>query len=178
MDLDEMLLKTYAGHARNLRSTNQYYIFARRLKDNQRATKLPDTRGQVEYNSISSTQQKRSCRRQYIHSSIAKLGLLIIRGYTIIYINFALVPPISLKLYRNAFIQFFTLVSTLCDGCESIIALFMSYSFFITSPFNLREMLSCNIDKQVGELLAMVSNKLVGMRCQQSFMGGYAHAVR
>ncbi|KAA6329553.1 MAG: hypothetical protein EZS28_053596, partial [Streblomastix strix] len=30
---------------------------------------------------------------------------------------------------------------------------------------------------QVGELLTMVSNKLVGMRCQQSFMGGYAHAV-
>ncbi|KAA6392460.1 MAG: hypothetical protein EZS28_012008 [Streblomastix strix] len=37
---------------------------------------------------------------------------------------------------------------------------------------------SCNIDKQVSELLTMVSNKLVGMRCQQSFMGGYAHAVR
>ncbi|KAA6374300.1 MAG: hypothetical protein EZS28_030171 [Streblomastix strix] len=33
-------------------------------------------------------------------------------------------------------------------------------------------------ETQVGELLTMVSNKLVGMRCQQSFMGGYAHAVR
>ncbi|KAA6377099.1 MAG: hypothetical protein EZS28_027373, partial [Streblomastix strix] len=33
-------------------------------------------------------------------------------------------------------------------------------------------------DKQVSELLTMVSNKLVGTGCQQSFMGGYAHAVR
>ncbi|KAA6394149.1 MAG: hypothetical protein EZS28_010324 [Streblomastix strix] len=40
------------------------------------------------------------------------------------------------------------------------------------------EMPSCYIDKQVSELLTMVSNKLVSMRCQQSFMGGYAHAVR
>ncbi|KAA6378868.1 MAG: hypothetical protein EZS28_025601, partial [Streblomastix strix] len=31
---------------------------------------------------------------------------------------------------------------------------------------------------KVGELLTMVSNKIVGMRCQQSFMEGYAHAVR
>ncbi|KAA6391455.1 MAG: hypothetical protein EZS28_013017 [Streblomastix strix] len=122
MDLDEMLLNTYVGHAKKLSSTNEYYIFAQRLEDNQRATKLSDTRGQVEYNSIS--------------------------------------------------------ISTLCDVCESIIAHFVSYSFFISSPFNLREMPSCNIDKQVGELLAMVSNKLVGMRCQHSFMGGYAHAVR
>ncbi|KAA6401871.1 MAG: hypothetical protein EZS28_002589 [Streblomastix strix] len=69
-------------------------------------------------------------------------------------------------------------IPTLCGVCESITALYVSYIFFITSPFNLREMPSCNIDKQVGELLTMVSNKLAGMRCQQSFMGGYAHAVR
>ncbi|KAA6371236.1 MAG: hypothetical protein EZS28_033237 [Streblomastix strix] len=37
---------------------------------------------------------------------------------------------------------------------------------------------SCKIDKQVGELLTTVSNKRGGMRCQQSFMVGYAHAVR
>ncbi|KAA6388040.1 MAG: hypothetical protein EZS28_016429 [Streblomastix strix] len=40
------------------------------------------------------------------------------------------------------------------------------------------EMPSCNIDKQVRELLTMISNKLVGMRSQQSFMGRCAHAVR
>ncbi|KAA6373231.1 MAG: hypothetical protein EZS28_031240, partial [Streblomastix strix] len=40
------------------------------------------------------------------------------------------------------------------------------------------EMPSCSIDKQVSELLTMVSNKLVNMRCQQSFTGGYVHAVR
>ncbi|KAA6369562.1 MAG: hypothetical protein EZS28_034912 [Streblomastix strix] len=43
---------------------------------------------------------------------------------------------------------------------------------------NLLEMPSCNIDKQVGELLIIVSNELVGMRCHQSFMAGCAHAVR
>ncbi|KAA6374218.1 MAG: hypothetical protein EZS28_030257 [Streblomastix strix] len=142
------------GHARNSKSTNEYYVFAERLQDNEKATKLFDTRGQVE------------------------LGLLVIRGCTIIYNSFALVPPISLKLYRNASIQFFTLVPTLCGVCESITALYVSYTFFVTSPFNLREMSSCNIDKQVSELLTMVSNKLVSMRYQQSFMGGYAHAVR
>ncbi|KAA6363410.1 MAG: hypothetical protein EZS28_041063 [Streblomastix strix] len=61
----------------------------------------------------------------------------------------------NLKLYRNVFEQFFTLVPTLCGICDSITALY-----------------------QVSELLTMVSNKLVGIRCQQSFMGGYAHAVR
>ncbi|KAA6398275.1 MAG: hypothetical protein EZS28_006195 [Streblomastix strix] len=131
MGLDETLLNAYTGHARNSKSTNDYYVFAERLKDIEIATKLSDTRGQVE------------------------LGLLVIRGCIIIYYNFALVPPISLKLYINAFIQFFTLVPTLCG-----------------------EMPSRNIDKQVSELLTMVSNKLVNMRCQQSFMGGYAHAVR
>ncbi|KAA6390774.1 MAG: hypothetical protein EZS28_013697 [Streblomastix strix] len=34
-----------------------------------------------------------------------------------------------------------------------------------------------NIVEQVGELMIMVSNKLVVMRCKQSFKGGYAHAV-
>ncbi|KAA6402689.1 MAG: hypothetical protein EZS28_001790 [Streblomastix strix] len=125
MGLDETLLNTYTGHARNSKSTNEYYVFAERLKDNEISTKLSDTRGQVE---------------------LAKVGLLVIRGGIIINNNFALVQLISLKLYRNVFIQFCTLVPTLCG--------------------------------QVGELLTMVSNKLVGMRCQQSFMGGYAHAVR
>ncbi|KAA6363831.1 MAG: hypothetical protein EZS28_040642 [Streblomastix strix] len=48
-----------------------------------------------------------------------------------------------------------------------------------TSPWSHpSELPTCNTDKKVGELLTMISNKLVGMRCQQSFMGGYAHAVR
>ncbi|KAA6382242.1 MAG: hypothetical protein EZS28_022229 [Streblomastix strix] len=42
----------------------------------------------------------------------------------------------------------------------------------------LPKMPSCNIDKQVSKLLTMASNMLVGMKCQQPFMGGYAHAVR
>ncbi|KAA6397459.1 MAG: hypothetical protein EZS28_007012 [Streblomastix strix] len=117
MGLDETLLNTYTGHARNSKSTNEYYVFAERLKDNEIATKLSDTRGQVEF-------------------------------------------------------------PTLCGVCESVTALYVSYVLVITSPLNLREMPSCNIDKQVGELLIMVFNKLVGMRCQQSFMGGDAHAVR
>ncbi|KAA6371781.1 MAG: hypothetical protein EZS28_032693 [Streblomastix strix] len=58
MGLDETLLNTYTGHARNSKSTNEYYIFAERLKDNEIATKLSDTRGQVECNPISSTQQR------------------------------------------------------------------------------------------------------------------------
>ncbi|KAA6342035.1 MAG: hypothetical protein EZS28_052420, partial [Streblomastix strix] len=58
MGLDETLLNTYTGHARNSKSTNGYYIFAERLKDNEIATKLPDTRGQVECNPILSTQQR------------------------------------------------------------------------------------------------------------------------
>ncbi|KAA6361333.1 MAG: hypothetical protein EZS28_043141 [Streblomastix strix] len=107
MDLDETLLNTYTGHARNSKSTNEYYVFAERLKDNEIATKLSDTRGQVECNPIS--------------------------------------------------------IPTFCGVCESITALYLSYFFFITSPFNLREMPSCNIDKQVNELLTMVSNKLVDM---------------
>ncbi|KAA6366649.1 MAG: hypothetical protein EZS28_037824 [Streblomastix strix] len=122
MGLDETLLNAYTGHARNSKSTNEYYTFAERLKDNEIATKLSDIRGQVECNPIS--------------------------------------------------------IPTLYGVCESIIALYGSYIFFITSPFNLLEMPSCNIDKQVGELLTMVFNKLVSMRCQQLFMGGYAHAVR
>ncbi|KAA6353761.1 MAG: hypothetical protein EZS28_050712 [Streblomastix strix] len=58
MGLDETLLNTYTGHARNSKSTNEYYVFAERLKDNEIATKLSDTRGQVECNPISSTQQR------------------------------------------------------------------------------------------------------------------------
>ncbi|KAA6378374.1 MAG: hypothetical protein EZS28_026096, partial [Streblomastix strix] len=38
--------------------TNDYYVFAERLKDNEIATKLSDTRGQAECNLISSTQQR------------------------------------------------------------------------------------------------------------------------
>ncbi|KAA6379008.1 MAG: hypothetical protein EZS28_025466 [Streblomastix strix] len=49
MGLDETLLNTYTGHARNSKSTNEYYVFAERLKDNEIATKLSDTRGQVEF---------------------------------------------------------------------------------------------------------------------------------
>ncbi|KAA6395733.1 MAG: hypothetical protein EZS28_008735 [Streblomastix strix] len=58
MGLDETLLNTYTGHARNSKSINEYYIFAERLKDNEIATKLSDTGGQVECNSISSIQQR------------------------------------------------------------------------------------------------------------------------
>ncbi|KAA6398211.1 MAG: hypothetical protein EZS28_006264 [Streblomastix strix] len=58
MGLDETLLNTYIGHARNSKSTNEYYVFAERLKDNEIATKLSNIRGQVECNPISSTQQK------------------------------------------------------------------------------------------------------------------------
>ncbi|KAA6366431.1 MAG: hypothetical protein EZS28_038043 [Streblomastix strix] len=57
MGQDETLLNTYTGHARNSKSTNDYYVFAERLKDNEIATKLSDTRGQVECNPISSTKQ-------------------------------------------------------------------------------------------------------------------------
>ncbi|KAA6394294.1 MAG: hypothetical protein EZS28_010180 [Streblomastix strix] len=127
MGLDETLLNTYTGHVRNSKSTNEYYVFAERLKDNEIATKLSDTHGQLECNPIS-------------------MGLLVIRGCIIIYNNFALFPSISLKLIRKVFKQFSNLVPTLCG--------------------------------QVGELVTMVSNKLVGMRYQQPFMGGYANAVR
>ncbi|KAA6386066.1 MAG: hypothetical protein EZS28_018403 [Streblomastix strix] len=58
MGLDETLLNTYTGHAKNSKSTNKYYVFAQRLKDYEIATKLSDTRDQVECNSISSTQQR------------------------------------------------------------------------------------------------------------------------
>ncbi|KAA6388480.1 MAG: hypothetical protein EZS28_015995 [Streblomastix strix] len=58
MGLEKTLLNTYTGHARNSKSTNEYYVFAERLKDNEIATKLSDTRGQVECNSISSTEQR------------------------------------------------------------------------------------------------------------------------
>ncbi|KAA6389733.1 MAG: hypothetical protein EZS28_014741 [Streblomastix strix] len=62
--------------------------------------------------------------------------------------------------------------------CESITALYILYIFFITSPFNLLEMPSCNTDKQEDGLMTMVSKKLMGMRCKQPFMDGYAQAVR
>ncbi|KAA6335417.1 MAG: hypothetical protein EZS28_052968, partial [Streblomastix strix] len=58
MGLDETLLNTYTGHARKSKSTNEYYVFAERLKDNEIVTKLSDTRGQVECNPISSAQQR------------------------------------------------------------------------------------------------------------------------
>ncbi|KAA6377650.1 MAG: hypothetical protein EZS28_026819 [Streblomastix strix] len=61
MGLDEALLNTYAGNARNSKSTNDYYVFAERLKDNEIAPKLSDTHGQMECDPISSTQQRRSC---------------------------------------------------------------------------------------------------------------------
>ncbi|KAA6379850.1 MAG: hypothetical protein EZS28_024620 [Streblomastix strix] len=48
MGLDETLLNTYTGYARNSKQTNDYYVFAERLKDNEIATKLSDTRGQLE----------------------------------------------------------------------------------------------------------------------------------
>ncbi|KAA6370869.1 MAG: hypothetical protein EZS28_033604 [Streblomastix strix] len=56
--LDETLLNTYTGHARNSKLTNGYYVFAKRLKVNEIATKLSDTRGQVESNPFSSTKQR------------------------------------------------------------------------------------------------------------------------
>ncbi|KAA6355280.1 MAG: hypothetical protein EZS28_049193, partial [Streblomastix strix] len=52
MGLDETLLNTHSGHARNSKSTNDYYVFAERLKDNEIAPKLSDTRGQVKCNPI------------------------------------------------------------------------------------------------------------------------------
>ncbi|KAA6334424.1 MAG: hypothetical protein EZS28_053069 [Streblomastix strix] len=58
MGLDETLLNTYTGHASNLKSTNDFYVFEERLKDDEIATKLSDTRGQVECNPISNTQQR------------------------------------------------------------------------------------------------------------------------
>ncbi|KAA6370350.1 MAG: hypothetical protein EZS28_034123 [Streblomastix strix] len=58
MGLDETLLNTYAGRERNSKSTNKYYVFVQRLKDNEIATKLSDMVGQMEKNSISSTQQR------------------------------------------------------------------------------------------------------------------------
>ncbi|KAA6373562.1 MAG: hypothetical protein EZS28_030909 [Streblomastix strix] len=83
MDLDETLLNIYTGHARNSKSTNEYYIFAEILKINEIATKLSDIRGKVECNPIS--------------------------------------------------------IPTLCGVFESITALYVSYTFFVTSPFNLRK---------------------------------------
>ncbi|KAA6402961.1 MAG: hypothetical protein EZS28_001503 [Streblomastix strix] len=58
MGLDETLLYTYTKHARNSKSTNEYYVFTERLKDNEIETKLSDTRGQVECSPISSTKQR------------------------------------------------------------------------------------------------------------------------
>ncbi|KAA6352822.1 MAG: hypothetical protein EZS28_051651 [Streblomastix strix] len=58
MGLDETLLNPYTGHARNSKPTNEYNVPTERLKGNQIATKLSDTRGQVECNPISSTQQR------------------------------------------------------------------------------------------------------------------------
>ncbi|KAA6356179.1 MAG: hypothetical protein EZS28_048294 [Streblomastix strix] len=58
MGLDEILLNTYTGDARKSKSTNEYYVFAERLKDNEIAKKLSDTHSQVECNQISSTQQR------------------------------------------------------------------------------------------------------------------------
>ncbi|KAA6346139.1 MAG: hypothetical protein EZS28_052114, partial [Streblomastix strix] len=58
MGLDETLLNTYTGHARNSKSTNEYYVFAERLKDNEIATKLSDTHGFVDFNLVSNTQQR------------------------------------------------------------------------------------------------------------------------
>ncbi|KAA6399692.1 MAG: hypothetical protein EZS28_004779 [Streblomastix strix] len=58
MGLDETLLNTYAGHSRNSKSTNDYYVFAEKLKDNEISTKLSDTRSQVGRNPISSIQQR------------------------------------------------------------------------------------------------------------------------
>ncbi|KAA6394588.1 MAG: hypothetical protein EZS28_009892 [Streblomastix strix] len=56
--LEETLLNTYTGHARNSKSANVYNVFAETLKDSEIATKLSDTRGLVECNPISSTQQR------------------------------------------------------------------------------------------------------------------------
>ncbi|KAA6370429.1 MAG: hypothetical protein EZS28_034044 [Streblomastix strix] len=58
MGLDETLLNTYTGHARNSKSTNEYNVFAERLKDNELATKLSEIRGQVKCNPISDTKQR------------------------------------------------------------------------------------------------------------------------
>ncbi|KAA6400191.1 MAG: hypothetical protein EZS28_004291 [Streblomastix strix] len=58
MDLDETILNTYTGHARNSKSTNDYYVFTERLKEIELATKLFDTRCHVECNPVSNTQQR------------------------------------------------------------------------------------------------------------------------
>ncbi|KAA6403180.1 MAG: hypothetical protein EZS28_001306 [Streblomastix strix] len=57
MGIDETFLNTYTGHASNSKSINKYYVLAERLKDNEIATKLSDTRDQVECNPISSIKQ-------------------------------------------------------------------------------------------------------------------------
>ncbi|KAA6379821.1 MAG: hypothetical protein EZS28_024654 [Streblomastix strix] len=58
MGPDETLLNTFTGYTRNSKSTNQNYLFTERSKDKEITTKLSDSRGQVECNSISSTQQR------------------------------------------------------------------------------------------------------------------------
>ncbi|KAA6363056.1 MAG: hypothetical protein EZS28_041418 [Streblomastix strix] len=140
MGLDETLLNTYPGHARNSKSTNNYYVFAERLKDNKIATKLSDTRGQVEqwdYWQLKNVQQ-----------------------YT------------ATSPWSHPSTQFFVAFEN--QSLNLCMIYFRYYIIFI----NLLEMPSCNLDKEVDELLTMVSNKLAGMRRQQSFMGGYARAVR
>ncbi|KAA6376042.1 MAG: hypothetical protein EZS28_028429 [Streblomastix strix] len=111
MCLDETLLNTYTGHARNSKPTNEYYVFAERQKI---------------------TKQQR---------------------------NF-----LKLAAKWNV-IQFHVL-----NKCEVV-------GYNIHTP-QLPKWDYWSLEDQVGELVMMVSNKLVGMRCQQSFMGGYAHAVR
>ncbi|KAA6358444.1 MAG: hypothetical protein EZS28_046029 [Streblomastix strix] len=48
MGLDETLYNTDTGYAWNSKSSNIYYVFAQILKDNEIATNLFNTRGQVE----------------------------------------------------------------------------------------------------------------------------------
>ncbi|KAA6378155.1 MAG: hypothetical protein EZS28_026317, partial [Streblomastix strix] len=59
MGLGETQLNTYTGHARNSKLTNEYYVFAERLKDNETATNLSDSHGLMECNPILSTQQSK-----------------------------------------------------------------------------------------------------------------------
>ncbi|KAA6394320.1 MAG: hypothetical protein EZS28_010156 [Streblomastix strix] len=58
MGLVEALLNTFIGHVRIQTLRNDYYVFAERLMYNEISTKLSETHGLIEGNSISSPQQR------------------------------------------------------------------------------------------------------------------------
>ncbi|KAA6380960.1 MAG: hypothetical protein EZS28_023511, partial [Streblomastix strix] len=70
MDLDETILNTYTGCALNSKLTNEYCVFAERLKNYEMATKLSDTRGQMECNPISMDHWQLEDVQQYATTSL------------------------------------------------------------------------------------------------------------